>query len=218
MHTAEELIKFQDWEDISSFISGFSVPATLLHSISEHLQDLNKDTFSKAQLASKFWMVDTLKRYNLINNKDMVICGGWYGVLASYILSSGHPKFIRTLDRDPEATDIAKEFNKLNACYDNYEAVCGNMLEHDYSDNDIIINTSFEHIENSTDWFKQIQKTNDKNPIVVIQSNNYKQLDEHVNCSTSLTDLIDKCGLKRIFYSGKVVFPIYERYMIIGTL
>lgn len=219
MYTAEETIRFEEWENISNFIAGFNVPATLLHSMSARLPELNKDTFSKAQMASKFWLVDTLKRYNIINNSRITICGGWYGALGAYIMSSGFPQHIQTVDRDPEATMIAKEFSRLNSCYNSlYEALCGDMLSHEYGQSDIIINTSFEHIENSTDWFKQIQRTNNKDPFIIIQSNNYDVIDDHVNCSQSLSELVENCGLSRIIYKGTMSFPIYDRYMVIGKL
>ena len=77
---------------------------------------------------------------------------------------------------------------------------------------DTIINTSCEHIEKFTEWFNAILK--DK--LVVLQSNNYFEIDDHVNCVKDITEFKQQAPLSNIIYEGELELEKYTRFMLIG--
>ena len=81
------------------------------------------------------------------------------------------------------------------------------------TDADIAINTSCEHLtqEQYDKWLSLI-KPGTK---IVLQSNNYFDLDEHVRCANSIEEFIQQSKIY-VAYVGKFETPKYDRYMIIG--
>ena len=77
---------------------------------------------------------------------------------------------------------------------------------------DTIINTSCEHIEKFTEWFNAILK--DK--LVVLQSNNYFEIDDHINCVKNITEFKQQAPLSNIIYEGELELEKYTRFMLIG--
>ena len=79
----------------------------------------------------------------------------------------------------------------------------------------LIINTSAEHM--TTEWFQQIKnKQWEEKPIVAIQSNNYFDLDEHINCVHSIEHMKKVFPMKEIMYQGELQLKGYKRVMLIG--
>ena len=76
----------------------------------------------------------------------------------------------------------------------------------------MVINTSCEHIEKFTDWFKFIPK--DK--LVALQTNNYFELQEHVNCVKDINEFKQQAPLSNIIYEGELELEKYTRFMLIG--
>jgi hypothetical protein len=168
-----------------------------------------RDMFSSGQIKSKEWLVEELHKINYdYLNTQLIIVGAWYGTLGMMI----HCKFPNTkitmLDIDPRCGKYIH-----NIIYDNshLNSITGDMYKHSYTE-DIIINTSCEHIEDVQEWLSLIPK----NKIVVLQSNNYINGSGHVNCVYSEEDFIKQTGIEHILYSGKLELPIYTRYMVIG--
>jgi hypothetical protein len=52
--------------------------------------------------------------------------------------------------------------------------------------------------------------------IVVLQTNNYVELKEHINCSTSLEEFAKQTPMSTVFYDGELFLKDYTRYMRIG--
>ena len=50
-----------------------------------------------------------------------------------------------------------------------------------------------------------------------LQSNNYYEVDSHINCKDSLEDFVSSLPLKNILYSGQKNYKNkYDRFMVIG--
>jgi hypothetical protein len=77
-----------------------------------------------------------------------------------------------------------------------------------------VINTSCEHItqEQYMQWLNNIPKGTK----IILQSNNYTELEEHVNCSETLGEFEKKSKLK-IEVAKELELTKYKRFMIIGT-
>ena len=77
---------------------------------------------------------------------------------------------------------------------------------------DLVICSSCEHMED----FFSYRKCYKGNPFVCLQSNNYFELPEHINCVENVNELIEKNKLKKIWYKGEKDFGNYKRFMVIG--
>jgi len=175
------------------------------------------ESFWGGQLFSKQWLVETLETRGHYVNANIVIHGGWNGVLANMLFNSnlgiGH---ITSVDIDPKCEYIAKSINKKYEQQGRFTAVTGDMCDYEYDNRvDIIINTSCEHItqEQYDKWLG-----NAPNAMFVLQSNNYFTHPTHINCSKDLKEFETKSKCK-IEYSGEYQPPYvkYTRYMIIGS-
>jgi hypothetical protein len=77
---------------------------------------------------------------------------------------------------------------------------------------DTVINTSCEHIENFKDWYAGIPL----GKLVILQSNNYFDLPEHVNCVKDSLHFAEMAPLSREYFTGGLELEKYTRYMRIG--
>jgi len=82
---------------------------------------------------------------------------------------------------------------------------------------DLIINTSAEHM--TEEWFHQLRfKEVESNPIVVVQSNNLFDIDDHINCVYSVEHMRKKFPMKEVLYEGELQLKGYKRVMLIGRV
>jgi hypothetical protein len=91
------------------------------------------------------------------------------------------------------------------------KTITDDMYLYSYTE-DVIINTSCEHIDNVQDWLSLLPADR----MVVLQSNNYIGGNGHINCVHSKEEFVEQTGLSDILYSGELVMPMYTRYMVIG--
>lgn len=171
------------------------------------------ESFWKGQVNSKLWLIKNLEEYVSTTPNKIVVHGGWNGVLSSLLFNSKIPiDTIISVDLDPDCKETAKTVNKRQEMQGCFFAVTADMAEYEYSA-DIVINTSCEHItlEAYQRWLDLVPNT----ALVVIQSNNYADLNEHINCSTSLKEFEQNSKLD-IIMSDTLKLPKYDRYMIIG--
>ena len=172
------------------------------------------ESFWKGQVNSKVWLATEL--YSIISKakqNDIVIYGGWNGVLASILFNSHISlKHITSVDIDPVCEDISRTVNKRYEIEGKFSAVTADMCE--YTTNaDVVINTSCEHI--SQEQYEQWLSNQPDDAIFVIQSNNYFELPEHIRCATDADDFMRMSKIKPI-WQGEFETPKYTRYMIIG--
>ena len=93
-----------------------------------------RDMFSKGQMDSKRWLVDTLLELNP-NMGTVFLCAGWYGSLATFLLETNlRIEKIRSFDIDPACADIADAFNRswvINGW--KFKAITEDIMNIDYS-------------------------------------------------------------------------------------
>ena len=191
----------------------------------------DKDCFSRGQIKSKLWLVDELKKHN-IDLGTVFLCAGWYGTLATMLFESNlNIKKIVSFDVDPNVWKIAETFNKkwvlenwrFKSCTQDIHEIM--FDEHIYDVNksdgtterlwgypDTVINTSTEHIVEFDNWYQNIL---DKQ-LIVLQGNNYFEIDEHVNCSNTLEEFSEKAPMSKVLYEGELDLRFYKRFMKIG--
>jgi len=196
----------------------------------EHLENFDKDAFSRGQIKSKKWLIDELAKLDL-NLGTVFLCAGWYATLAAMMFESNfNITKIRSFDIDQSCLDIANTVNKKYILDDwkfkaslldihdityplTYKTRRANNTELELTDDpDTIINTSCEHITNFENWYKKIPNRK----IVILQSNNYFEISDHVNCSASLKEFADITPMSSVLYEGELELPKYTRFMRIG--
>lgn len=173
------------------------------------------ESFWKGQVNSKVWLIENLERLSWDRPLKVVIHGGWNGVLASLLFNSNLDiEHITSVDIDPNCQEVAFTVNKRQEMAGRFSAVTCDMCDFRYNDvPDIVINTSCEHItpEQYSTWLGHIPKES----TIVLQSNNYYDLEEHVNCKDTLGDFIWSTSLS-IESASKLELPKYTRFMVVG--
>ena len=169
------------------------------------------DAFWRGQLTSKEWLIDCLDEHVHIGS-SVDIHGGWVGTLASMLFQSNIPvTTIRSIDIDPSCEAVATMMNKKEEMAGRFRAVTADMCAI-RSDADIIINTSCEHI--TQDQYDLWLSGHPHDSLLVLQSNNYN-IPEHVRIAKDLKEFEEQCNLN-VLWSGKLILPLYNRFMIIG--
>ena len=193
--------------------------------------EFDMDCFSRGQLKSKQWLVKELKNLN-VNLGTVFLCAGWYATVVP-MLQEANIEFekIRSFDIDPSVANIAEMFNR-DLALDNwkFKASTGNILDIDYNTHyysvqksedvetslsdspDTIVNTSCEHIEDFSKWYESIPK----GKLVCLQSNDYVDVDEHVNCSKDLEEFSKSAPMTETLFEGTLNLVAYRRFMKIG--
>lgn len=193
--------------------------------------EFDEDCFSRGQIQSKLWLVNELKSIG-VDLGTVFLCAGWYGTLATMLFESGISlDKIRSFDIDESTESIAEIFNrpwviddwKFKPVVQDIQDI--NFEEHSYivtkRDGDFetlwdtpntIINTSCEHIENFDKWYDKIMPKQ----LVVLQGNDYFEIEEHVNCSKDLNEFSEKAPMEITLYLGEIDLGKYKRFMKIG--
>jgi len=171
------------------------------------------ESFWKGQVNSKVWLTEQLTGFVPVRPLNIVIYGGWNGVLASILFNSNIAvRRITSVDIDPVCEDIATTVNKRYEIEGKFSAVTADMCEYTI-DADVVINTSCEHI--SQQQYDKWLNNQPDTATFVLQSNNYFELDEHIRCSTDLDDFVRMSNINS-YLRKTLETPKYERYMIIG--
>jgi hypothetical protein len=196
----------------------------------ENLENFNQDSFSRGQIKSKLWLVEELEKLDL-DLGTVFLCAGWYATLAAMLFESQCKiTKVRSFDIDPSCSIIADTVNKSKVVDEwkfkastldiheityplNYKTYRFNNTAVELTDDpDTIINTSCEHIENFNQWYSNIPN----GKILVLQTNNYFDIDDHINCSDSLDSFKKQTPMSVELYSGELDLVKYTRYMRIG--
>ncbi len=205
--------------------------------------EYNKDCFSRGQLLSKKWLVTELQKLDL-DLGVVFLCAGWYATLATMLFESDIKlERIHSFDTDPSAGPIAEIFNKPwyldkwrfkastvdihkmnyttepapsdgsvgNFYFETENFSSGKHIETRLKPN-TFINTSTEHILDFNDWYTGIPFGS----LIIMQGNNYHDLDEHVNTHNSLADFSWMIHMRKPLFEGELELPEYTRYMKIG--
>lgn len=197
----------------------FNLVSNWMYEIRENPRLL--DCFWPSQVKSKQWLIETLENeaYWRGHMGDIVIFGGWYGVLAQ-MLHQKYPGNYISVDTDPSCEEVFKRINKNSQI--KFKNVC--MSEYDYTDSiflDMVINTSSEHVDQETysKWWGNIPKGTK----YIVQGNNFFETDEHVRCTDTLEEFItinylESAKIKKTLNCGMRPdgSPFY-RFMAIGV-
>ena len=186
------------WKILDSYVDTRFVQSLKSFVVNEITWD--EDCFSQGQIKSKMWLLEKLKKLKL-DLGTVFLCAGWYGTLATMLFESKiKVDKIRSFDIDESCVEIAEIFNKpwfvdewkfksitddiMNINYDKHVwqfwSNKNNRMSRPITDvPDTIINTSCEHIHDFESWYDKIPN----GKLIILQGNDYFELNEHVNCS-----------------------------------
>ena len=178
-------------------------------------RDRTLESFWKGQIRSKVWLIENLKRHvEFPRGYKVAIYGGWNGVLANLLFNSGIGiTHITSVDIDPDCEEVASTVNKVHEMRGTFRAVTADMCDYVVEDADIVINTSCEHI--TQEQYEQWLSLQPIDAIIVLQSNNYFNLEEHIGCTKDLKHFVEQSHLA-VIKEDILNLPKYDRYMIIG--
>jgi len=219
------------------WLNKFTEDVEILTLIQKYVRDgydtnVLPDLFSRGQVQSKIWLGTELAKIK--QHYSMIyVYAGWFGQLLKYFEISGitYDK-ARIFDLDHNAclvSDKLFNFDKIqnwqvksictdlnNIVWNSQGAIynpTGDIQEQTMPD--LIINTSAEHM--TDDWFFRIKfKEFVPAPMIVIQTNNLHELEEHINCVYSVDHMKKKYPMSEIYFEGELQLKEYKRFMLIG--
>ena len=190
------------------------------------------------QIESKTWLIDTLitplpgnrihspaVELSKFENLSIHIYGGWYGYPLIDMLLEQFPNIskITNIDLDEDALALCRKFTNEKHLQDivffKMQDVLAPLNNGDNKDKDVklVINTSSEHMPDLPELIAN--KNYGDNCMFVLQSNNmFHIVDQHINCSNSIEEFIEKSGLTKIIFANTYKMKNgYDRYMVIGN-
>lgn len=177
---------------------------------------------NKKQTACKMWLAEELARVAGPELGNIHILAGWYGVLALILqLHIGaKARHISVIDRDPHCQPVAEVLNATAMAEGRFSYCTADIMDlygeagqgAALTSPDVIINTSCEHLPDFSDWYGSLPT----GTLLVLQSNDYEVIPEHVNCVPDLAAFQAMAPLTETLYAGALKLPKYTRFMLIG--
>lgn len=213
----------------------FVIPMNLKKLVRDYESEYLTDAFSRGQLNSKIWLVNTIKELELDLGDMIYVCAGWYGVLGALLFERFDVKgSIRSFDIDDSCAFIAETLNRVYV-QDKWKfkastvdvrklTFMGDVYESKKYNGDIetitdtpatcVINTSCEHIENFDEFWGNIPN----GTLVIMQNNNFVEHEDEtvVNTVSSEIEWEEKLNLSEVIFKGTLELEKYDRYMVIG--
>ena len=164
---------------------------------------------------SKQWLVDEFYKLYDHDQGSFYIGGGWYGLL-SYLIRDKWPDEnlnITSGDIDPRCEEFGwKLYHSSDINF-----VTEDMISSDLHEYSAIISTSCEHVE--PDVLEKFIKSKNNDAWVVLQSNNYEELDSHINCQPDVmtfANWVEPLLSERVYFAGTLRLGDFDRFMVIG--
>jgi hypothetical protein len=178
---------------------------------------------NKNQIASKMWLAEALLESVGPRLGQVLILGGWVGVLGAVLLHDRRFAIERvtSVDIDPACAPVAEALNATHVRAGRFAATTMDMRDVDYaavrSDRsmpapDVIVNTSCEHLADFPGWYARVPPDR----LLVLQSNDYFACPEHVNSVRDLASFRAAAPLSETLFAGERGMRHYTRFMLIG--
>ena len=164
------------------------------------------------KLVSKQWLCKQLLTHHRPSN--VLLLGSWYPTYIPYLLNADT---YTCIDTDQTIWSLSRQFNDYLYGKDGgpkFRYITGDArewLNKDLSLFDTVINTSCEHMEFD---MKDFNIRSDS--VFALTSNNYVEIEEHINCKNTLEDFVVSTGIANLMYTGENHLKKYSRYLVIG--
>lgn len=174
-------------------------------------QKINEDfgeSFRANQIRCKLWLVEELSMIGTIWGRVLVL-GSWNAVLLYELMQRygkvGHWTFI---DVNPQVHKDRDIYFEVNGMEKNYTSLTMDATEFsDMESYDLVINCSCEHMRDIPAVY---------GPMYALQSNNYTNIPDHINCVNSPRELSEKNNISEVLFGSHLNMGHYKRFMTIG--
>jgi hypothetical protein len=214
-----------DAAEVHEMLMGLSrmTGSAMMADIAKVVGDLAPDAFANAlnskQMASKLWLIDRLQAHLGSSFAHIIVMGGWHGVLSALLLNDVRFSIgrITSVDLDPACEPVALLLNRRFAAEARFHALTADMYDLDASslglgENSLVINTSCEHIPDLRAWLDTLPR----GQLVLLQSNDYRIISEHISCVSSVDELAQLAGLSELVSADALPGRNYTRFMVMG--
>lgn len=197
--------------------SEFGIFIRQLKKLPQEVQLEIVDGFSNGQIESKLWLLETLGHVLPDSAFQVKVLGSWFGLLPRLFTWFFQERILalRAYDIDPRWEPVARSLNEPES-HSNISWFFTKDMNHiNYQfvgDDTIIVNTACEHLKDFNTWFESLTPGN----IVVLQGNNFSEVEDHHTVWRSLDDFKKSAPLKETLFEGQLELPKYNRYMLIG--
>jgi hypothetical protein len=171
------------------------------------------EAFDKTQVSSKLWLIDALDGLFDLAQVELLVLGGWYGVLPLLcnLRLERPPTAMVCVDLGPTACTVGADV--IGALYPNVHYHCADVMTYDYrAPGTVVVNTICEHLPDVAGWWRRLPSGQP----VALQSNDYFCCPDHVNCVRSLEEMKAQTPLAEILFEGVLPLPLFHRFMLIG--
>ena len=158
----------------------------------------------------KDWLIDKSEPYlQALDDPKICVAAGWYGLLASKLRDFTNNEIV-SFDIDPKCKTIGKKLYS-----DDYGITFKTKDINLFNPNSyqVVICTSCEHI--TDDDLNNFLSKVKEGSVVILQSNNYFGLEEHINCKNNIGEFEWGVDLN-IQWRGELDMDKYTRYMLCG--
>ena len=160
------------------------------------------------QEKSKNWLIEKSKEYfTFFDNPKVCIAAGWYGSLADKLKIYLDNEVV-TFDKDPQCKTIGQKL------YKDVTFATAEIEYFNFKTYDIVICTSCEHLKQKV--INDMLKKTRKGALVILQSNNYFAIEDHINCHHNVKKFNQTLHLEKTLYNGTLKLENCDRYMVIG--
>ncbi len=191
---------------------------------------------SAGQFQSKQWLREELLRLKLPSLGNTLVLGGWMGLLGPILLHDNALAIEKlfSIDLDPQCLPLADllntpwltrqwQFKAITGDATTYDfahfkahtqqEINGEIHEIDFEVHPVntIINTSCEHFALDS-WLPKVPK----GTLLIAQSNDNEDLEEHNFCHESLQDFESALMLDKVILCAEMTLPTYKRFLVIG--
>lgn len=197
----------------------FEIPLDLVYEMQRKLGSFDElqrynSTYCSTQVQSKKTLIKGLKQVLEDRPYRFFIIGPWYGTLiVPYLLNNFNVEKLTLVDIDVSVRRLLKSYTKAQCSeyhIDDYNVFETSHWIDELTDNTVIVNTSSEHMPNMRDL------NIDKDVVYAIQSNNYYDHPEHINCVSDVEELALKSGINHVMFQDQLAFEKYTRFTIVG--
>ena len=158
----------------------------------------------------KDWLIEKSEPYlQALDDPKICVAAGWYGLLASKLRDFTDNEIL-SFDIDPKCKTIGKKLYS-----DDYGIIfkTKDINLFNPSSYQVVICTSCEHI--TDDELSNFLSKVKEGSVVILQSNNYFGLKEHINCKNNIGEFEWGVDLN-IQWRGELDMDKYTRYMLCG--
>ena len=158
----------------------------------------------------KDWLIEKSEPYlQALDDPKICVAAGWYGLLASKLRDFTDNEIV-SFDIDPKCKTIGKKLYSDDYGITFKTKDINNYNPYDYN---VVVCTSCEHF--SDEYLQKFLKKVKEGTLVILQSNNYFGLDEHINCKNNLGEFEWSVNIN-VLWRGELDMNKYTRYMLCG--